>query len=391
MTTDKYKHPDYVNTGYEEFCPFYENFFTDDFPVRTVDNEIQALELCISLGADFNSSLGLKSCRFLSGETVLSLYLSSNKCRKETVQFLLDNGSDPKKIIVYNNPTPVETYIRNNAFNLDIFEIIDEHIKHNDENGYLNYLNSILLYYTSKSTHCKSYIIKTLISKGADPSYTATNGYNPLMGCLSNLVRYPTYGLWSNISCQAVDILLDNGANVKTRSPKLGKTPLIMACNVNRNEKMITHMIKLGADVNICDNDGFTPVMRYMMNTYVNLETIKLLLDKDSNVNKRDSKKGLTLIMRFATRQTVDTSTLGFLLRRGCNVYMTDKSGKGCSEKLEKRIGLGKYWRSLLSERNDLMKCRKRLMKRKIGATNDFGRCILGIGDDLFYNLCKFL
>lgn len=78
------------------------------------------------------------------------------------------------------------------------------------------------------------------------------------------------------------EILLDAGVQLDAQDSE-GRTPLHHASEI-QNLKMVSLFIKRGADVNIKDNEGVTPLF-----LTDNIELIKLLLKNGAEINTKDS------------------------------------------------------------------------------------------------------
>lgn len=81
-------------------------------------------------------------------------------------------------------------------------------------------------------------------------------------------------------------ILIDNGANVNTKSAKTGHSPLYIAANLNNLEimELLLTSTPFGtkADVNITDYGGWTPLHIACRNN--NLTAVQLLLNHQANI-----------------------------------------------------------------------------------------------------------
>lgn len=80
--------------------------------------------------------------------------------------------------------------------------------------------------------------------------------------------------------------LLKAGTNVNTAHPPWHLTPLLVAAELNFD--MVKLLVANGAEVNVHDRDGMTPLMRAI--ALRDLRMVKLLLDAGAHINATDHR-----------------------------------------------------------------------------------------------------
>ncbi|MBL8151042.1 MAG: ankyrin repeat domain-containing protein [Blastocatellia bacterium] len=182
-------------------------------------------------------------------------------------------------------------------------------------------------------------IAKLLLEKGAIPDLKTSfrwkkcattirsGSYTPedLKKCSSPLINSGITALTIAAARKNLEIatyLLEAGADTNIYDED-GWTPLMEAAS---NSAIITEaMIKKGAEVNVVAHGGLTPVMIATRQTYQDsFDTIKLLLEAGAKVDAQN-KTGVTALM-FAAGAAA-SNKVGLLLSRGANVNLQDKNG----------------------------------------------------------------
>ncbi|XP_074987120.1 fibronectin type 3 and ankyrin repeat domains protein 1 isoform X4 [Caretta caretta] len=104
--------------------------------------------------------------------------------------------------------------------------------------------------------------------------------------------------------CDVIEWMINDGCQVDTKDTVLEWTPLMRVSAVTGNKDVASLLIEAGADVNMKDKDGKTPLMVAVLNNHE--ELIQLLLDKgaDSTV-KNEYGKGLLEMARGFHRHSV--------------------------------------------------------------------------------------
>lgn len=125
-----------------------------------------------------------------------------------------------------------------------------------------------------------------------------------------------------------VEALLAAGANVNARHPPLQLTPLIVASDINFNAdkkislKVVKLLIARGAEVNVHDRDGLTPLMK-AIGSY-DLAVVAHLLDSGAEIEARD-QRGHTALTHAVMRS--QPKMLGMLIERGARLDVHSDMG----------------------------------------------------------------
>ena len=169
-------------------------------------NDIEMMKVLISAGADINH----QDKRM--GYTLLMNALNSSNIK--TAKFLIEKGADIN-------------------------------LKSNDG------ANALIL-----ACGCSEEIAKQLIEKGADIHALTDRGMGVFTQCTSIGLKRKT------VSYEFAEFLLSKGADIdetNTTSYYGGYTPLFWAVEEN-NEKLVSFLVKHGANVNVASNKGKTPL-----------------------------------------------------------------------------------------------------------------------------------
>ena len=163
-----------------------------------------------------------------------------------------------------------------------------------------------------------------LIELGADVNVIDVDGDTPLLTVLQSR---PGRGLDEECTT-LIQKMLEKGADVNSRH-KRGRTALHLAC-YNNDYKTADCLIELGADVNVIDVDGNTPllsVLRRRQRSGLDEECttlIQKMLEKGANVNSRD-KRGRTPLHLACYNN--DYKMAEYLIEIGADVNVTDVGG----------------------------------------------------------------
>jgi len=114
--------------------------------------------------------------------------------------------------------------------------------------------------------------------------------------------------------------LLKAGANVNTAHPPLQLTPLLAASELSFD--MVKLLVARGAEVNVHDRDGLTPLMRAI--TLRDLRMATLLVDAGARINATD-QRGHTALTHAVLRS--DADILKLLIARGAETDVMSAMG----------------------------------------------------------------
>jgi hypothetical protein len=124
-----------------------------------------------------------------------------------------------------------------------------------------------------------------------------------------------------NANREMVQLLISAGANVNLKDNS-GETPLMML-DADATSDLVWDLINAGAKVNASDTSGNTPLMEAA--SVNNLELLKTLLEAGADVNAKN-KNGKTALMMAASEGLVNN--LRTLILAGAKVNAVDAEGK---------------------------------------------------------------
>jgi ankyrin repeat protein len=164
-----------------------------------------------------------------------------------------------------------------------------------------------------------------LIACGAGSSYAAVkwlieNGANPLAkrwGNETTLMRASQYS-----DTMIIRLLLSKGLDINAHP--WGFTPLMYAAR-SANWPAIFCLLNNGADANIPDQTNTTILLWAAEQN--NLEAVKALVKKTSDINTVDGLGGMTPLMWAAYNEHDNPQIIQTLLDNGAKVNMKDKNG----------------------------------------------------------------
>ncbi len=122
----------------------------------------------------------------------------------------------------------------------------------------------------------------------------------------------------------AVRAALRNGSKVDAKDPSTGDTALFAAAADNRDARVVSVLIKAGANVNVKDAGGMTALM-----VAGKADIAKALIKAGADVNAADNQ-GWTPLIYAVSKATMDkslTPVVGVLVKAGAKIEMKDKDG----------------------------------------------------------------
>lgn len=201
----------------------------------------------------------------------------------EVVRVLLENGATPDATDVELGRTPLTWSAgRGDPKLVELLLASGVDINARDKDGFTALAEAVCM--PSLGSNGVE-VVKLLLTRGADPNARTANGHTPF-----RTVAYSYSGLSG-----LVDIFRQHGATV---------TLLEAAVLNNTNE--IRRLIDQGANIEIRDRFGFTPLMRAASRD--NMEAAKILIDEGADVNAKngDGEALLKLTVKWGYNDLAD-------------------------------------------------------------------------------------
>lgn len=278
--------------------------------------DLEIMRILLEAGADINAA---------DSYDVTPLIYAAKKCDSSVIEFLLEYGADPNierkklKAFDYAQSNPL---LKNTKTLKELGKVTaprgsdwgtsDEAFLEICEVGYFP-------------------DIMTAIENGANINAKNTQEETLLMKMMN--VESPF---------EQVKYIIDKGADVNTGTDSIGGNALMRA--VSRHEinfenstkpdiKIIKLLIDSGADVNIKDSGGDTPLIYAAYDS--DPEIIKFLLAQGADINVQDDE-GITALMK-AIQYNLSVEVTRVLIDAGADIELRDKNGKCAFDYLELR------------------------------------------------------
>lgn len=313
-------------------------------------------EYLLDLGADVNHNFGhildiyiekkdkksIKKIYSLTDSIIPAppLIYAIRQNDKEIAKMLLEKGADINGINYFRKPL----FIAIENKNFDIFELLldynaDITVKNYDEENILQQIENLKdkrflakLCKTDKNLKLKGSSGNTCLHLAA-----INNDYKSVKTIFKNIPEacpINEYGATplhfacsehkDSINLDVVKILLNNNYDVnKTTDNK--ETALFKATRKYKAEKLtlIKLLIDAGADVNIADKSGHTPLMM-LCESNNSYEAVELFINNEANIKAKDNTNITAL--HLACKQENNSNSVKLLIDNGANVNATDNN-----------------------------------------------------------------
>ncbi|WP_347292251.1 ankyrin repeat domain-containing protein, partial [uncultured Brachyspira sp.] len=163
-------------------------------------------------------------------------------------------------------------------------------------------------------------MVKFLVEKGADVNAKTHFEYSSVVTPLLLSLDYEHIESRYDENSSVAEYLINNGADINVTNED-GETPLMYASKVH-NIKVIELLIQKGADINAFDNYGNTALI-YGVN---NLETVKLLVENGADVNfYKGGSTALISACEYSHERNIDV--IKYLVSKNANINAQDNKG----------------------------------------------------------------
>ena len=149
--------------------------------------------------------------------------------------------------------------------------------------------------------------VKVLLDAGADPNIADKYGDSCLHAAING-----------QCNTETMQKMVDQGADVNVIN-KDGATPLLLACSIAQAES-VALLLSLGADPNMADADGETSILN-AIEGYCSVQTMQKLIDDGASVNAINNK-GLTALLKACAYRQMDV--VNVLLEAGADPTIVD-------------------------------------------------------------------
>ena len=161
-------------------------------------------------------------------------------------------------------------------------------------------------------------VVKHLLQAGADANEVPTKrGWSLL------------YELVPFANCKVLSLLLLGGAEVNKQTMDRGKTPLHVAASVGRNPEAVEVLLDMGADPNVADHCGWTPL--HLAILFCPSTIVEMLLNKGAETHHLAQTLGKFYpggtALHMATKRGLKDK-VRLLIDAGAEINIRDQNGK---------------------------------------------------------------
>ena len=256
-------------------------------PKAVEQNNIEMVKYLLSIGQDIDAQI------FYDGFWVNSpLKVAAENGYIEMAKFLIDKGAnlnsaDDYMLYAYNNYDITKLLVDNDVFNLNTNTTREEAIKLVKDGKYYE-------------------IEKLLLSEDSNN----IDGYDELMNAISKG------------DMKALEKLIKDDTDLNKQYDKI--TPLGLAAARNDKE-MVKFLVEKGADINLEDGYGYTPLIKAMK--YRNIDLAKNIVDLKPDLNAICSATGDTPLTYLAREVWFGTDLCYYMIKNGADVNKKNDNG----------------------------------------------------------------
>ncbi|KLI50605.1 ankyrin [Brachyspira hyodysenteriae] len=256
-------------------------------PKAVQENNIEMVKYLLSIGEDIDAQ------RFFDGFWVDSpLKVAAENGYIEMAKFLIDEGAnlnsaDDYMLYAYNNYDITKLLVDNDVFNLNTNTTREEAIKLVKDGKYYE-------------------IEKLLLSEDSNN----IDGYDELMNAISKG------------DMKALEKLVKDDTDLNKQYDKI--TPLGLAAARNDKE-MVKFLVEKGADINLEDGYGYTPLIIAMK--YRNIGLAKDIIDLKPDLNAICSATGDTPLTYLVDKVKFGSDICYYLIKNGADVNKKNNNG----------------------------------------------------------------
>uniref|UniRef100_UPI003F4B051F ankyrin repeat domain-containing protein n=1 Tax=Brachyspira catarrhinii TaxID=2528966 RepID=UPI003F4B051F len=256
-------------------------------PDAVRENNIEMVKYLLSIGQDIDAQI------FYDGFWVDSpLKVAAENGYVEMAKFLIDEGAnlnsaDDYMLYAYNNYDITKLLVDNDVFNLNTNTTREQAIKLVQDGKY--------------------YEIEKLLSSEDSNNI---DGYDELMNAISKG------------DMKALEKLIKDDTDLNKQYDKI--TPLGLAAARNDKE-MVKFLVEKGADINLEDGYGYTPLIKAMK--YRNIDLAKNIVDLKPDLNAVCSATGDTPLTYLAREVWFGTDLCYYMIKNGADVNKKNDNG----------------------------------------------------------------
>ncbi len=327
---------------------------------------------CTGITDDFEiaDSLSIVTADYIKENLIIAKENIKSKTPAGLYRAIVENDIEEARTFLESGISPNAPY----DSRYPVFEVLqNEKMPGDDKNAFINLLQEFKADFNVKNNSGltplnllikndiniadKTRIMSLLLNAGADPNIPGEDGDKLIFKLINNYDKRPE----SEVSSM-IKMILEHGANINIFD-KYGYTPLMLAVR-NLDTNLVSMLIKKGAEINRQNDDGSTALMFALSdNRKKRIEMMELLIDNGADVNLAD-RQGITVLMDAASDDK-NIDVVKFLVSKNADINIGNEDGltalhnaQGCKKTYEflKSKG-GKLYSFKYPEENDSPLC----------------------------------